>query len=74
MSAIATSWYPAGLDFSSFQAMEGGAGTPSAAEGSNREGSTREGNPGRIHEGRITHLGQQVAWLCQEVPEPVIAA
>ena len=25
-------------------------------------------------EGRITHLGQQVAWVWQEVPVPVIAA
>ena len=25
-------------------------------------------------EGRITHLGQQVAWAWQEVPVPVIAA
>ncbi len=54
----------AGLDFSSFQAMAGG----DTAE------TDRAGNPGRIDEGRITHLGQQVAWVWQEVPVPVIAA
>jgi enoyl-CoA hydratase/carnithine racemase len=60
----------AGLDFSSFQAMAGGAGasTEQPAQGG------RNGNPGRIEEGRITHLGQQVAWVWQEVPVPVIAA
>ncbi len=54
----------AGLDFSSFQAMAGGEGTAAAGDG----------NPGRLDEGRITHLGQQVAWVWQEVPVPVIAA
>jgi enoyl-CoA hydratase/carnithine racemase len=54
----------AGLDFSSFQAMAGG----------DDASSDRSGNPGRIDEGRITHLGQQVAWVWQEVPVPVIAA
>jgi enoyl-CoA hydratase/carnithine racemase len=54
----------AGLDFSSFQAMAGGEGAA----------SPRRGNPGAIDEGRITHLGQQVAWVWQEVPVPVIAA
>lgn len=53
----------AGLDFGSFQQMAGGAG-----------GGGGDGNPGRIDEGRITHLGQQVAWVWQEVPVPVIAA
>ena len=60
----------AGLDFSSFQAMAGGGG-PSTEQPSE---SGRNGNPGRIDEGRITHLGQQVAWVWQEVPVPVIAA
>jgi enoyl-CoA hydratase/carnithine racemase len=55
----------AGLDFSSFQAMSGGGGADAPA---------REGNPGSMQEGRITHLGQQVAWVWQEVPVPVIAA
>ena len=27
-----------------------------------------------MEEGRITHLGQQVCWVWQEVPVPVIAA
>jgi enoyl-CoA hydratase/carnithine racemase len=54
----------AGLDFSSFQAMAGGDGPSSGGDG----------NPGRLDEGRITHLGQQVAWVWQEVPVPVIAA
>jgi enoyl-CoA hydratase/carnithine racemase len=53
----------AGLDFGSFQQMAAGGGDGSG-----------EGNPGRLDEGRITHLGQQVAWVWQEVPVPVIAA
>lgn len=56
----------AGLDFSTFQVMAGGdegERPPSAA-----------GNPGSMQDGRITHLGQQVAWVWQEVPVPVIAA
>ncbi len=54
----------AGLDFSTFESMAGGetASTP------------RRGNPGQIEPGQITHLGQQVAWVWQEVPVPVIAA
>ena len=55
----------AGLDFGSFQQMAGGGDGGSADS---------DGNPGRIDEGRITHLGQQVAWVWQEVPVPVIAA
>jgi enoyl-CoA hydratase/carnithine racemase len=54
----------AGLDFSTFESMAGGE----------RPESERRGNPGAIEEGRITHLGQQVAWVWQEVPVPVIAA
>lgn len=53
----------AGLDFASFQAMAGGGGV---ADG--------DGNPAAMDPGRITHLGQQVAWVWQEVPVPVIAA
>lgn len=53
----------AGLDFSSFQAMGSGAGA-----------GDESGNPGSMQPGRITHLGQQVAWVWQEVPVPVIAA
>lgn len=54
----------AGLDFSSMQALAGGADAPTRTEG----------NPGSMKAGRITHLGQQVAWVWQEVPVPVIAA
>ena len=64
----------AGLDFGSFQQMAGGdeeaAGAADAASSSERP----SGNPAAIAEGRITHLGQQVAWVWQEVPVPVIAA
>src|SRR6185503_6956966 len=37
-----------------------------------RERSTD--NPGHQEDGRITHLGQQVCWVWQEIPVPVIAA
>ena len=52
----------AGLDFATMSALAGGGDRP--------EG----GNPGAMKEGRITHLGQQVCWVWQEVPVPVIAA
>jgi enoyl-CoA hydratase/carnithine racemase len=54
----------AGLDFASFQVMAGG--DPLSAEG--------EPGPGAMKQGRITHLGQQVCWVWQEIPVPVIAA
>ena len=54
----------AGLDFSSFQMMAG----------NDRPPGDDEGNPGAMKEGRITHLGQQVCWVWQEIPVPVIAA
>lgn len=57
----------AGLDFGSFQAMAGGVGDqvlPSSGDSD---------DPSRI-EGKITHLGQQAAWVWQEIPVPVIAA
>jgi enoyl-CoA hydratase/carnithine racemase len=55
----------AGLDFSSFQAMAG----------ADQGGDTRPaGNPAAMAPGRITHLGQQAAWVWQEIPVPVIAA
>jgi enoyl-CoA hydratase/carnithine racemase len=54
----------AGLDFSSFQTMAGG----------DPEAVTTDGNPGAPTPDGITHLGQQVAWVWQEVPVPVIAA
>lgn len=54
----------AGLDFSTFQSMAGGE----------KADAPRKGNPGQIAPGEITHLGQKVAWVWQEVPVPVIAA
>ena len=57
----------AGLDFSSFQAMAG-------ADDGAADAARTEGSPGTMAEGRITHLGQQVCWVWQEVPVPVIAA
>lgn len=58
----------AGLDFSSFTAMAGGGGNGGGGDGGG------EGNPGSMAPGRITHLGQQVCWVWQELPVPVIAA
>jgi enoyl-CoA hydratase/carnithine racemase len=58
----------AGLDFSSFQQMAGGA---------TDERAPREDRPARgvsDLEGRITHLGQQASWVWQELEVPVIAA
>ena len=58
----------AGLDFGSFQAMASGGGG---------DGAPREERPQRgigDLEGRITHLGQQAAWVWQELEVPVIAA
>jgi len=57
----------AGLDFSSFQAMAG-------SDGPARDAAQAEGSPGSMSDGRITHLGQQICWVWQEVPVPVIAA
>lgn len=59
----------AGLDFSSFTQMAGGGGA-----GGGNGGGNGDGNPGSMAPGRITHLGQQVCWVWQEVPVPVIAA
>jgi enoyl-CoA hydratase/carnithine racemase len=58
----------AGLDFGSFQAMAEGPKTDSGVK--NESGM----NAGAMSEGRITHLAQQVCWVWQEVPVPVIAA
>ncbi|GAC1306266.1 MAG: crotonase/enoyl-CoA hydratase family protein [Acidimicrobiales bacterium] len=55
----------AGLDFSSFQAMAGEDG---------ERNPVADGNPGLVKGGRITHVGQQVAWVWQELKVPVIAA
>jgi enoyl-CoA hydratase/carnithine racemase len=61
----------AGLDFGSFSAMAGGdRPAPHATEAKQSGGLGAIGDTG----GRITHLGQQAAWVWQEVPVPVIAA
>ena len=60
----------AGLDFGSFQQMAGGGG-------GGGEKAPREERPARSAgdmDGRITHLGQQAAWVWQELEVPVIAA
>mgnify|MGYP000070370874 CR=1 FL=1 len=54
----------AGLDMASMQAIAGN---------DDSEGRS-SGNAGDMAEGRITHLAQQVCWVWQEVPVPVIAA
>ena len=36
--------------------------------------AAESGNPGTMQPSGITHLGQQVAWVWQELPVPVIAA
>jgi enoyl-CoA hydratase/carnithine racemase len=55
----------AGLDFGSFSAMAGEGSLPR---------DNPDGNAGLIKEGRITHVGQHVAWVWQELDVPVIAA
>ncbi|MFZ6002498.1 MAG: crotonase/enoyl-CoA hydratase family protein [Actinomycetota bacterium] len=58
----------AGLDFGSFQAMASGS--------EERPARSSDGSLGAIGDtgGRITHLGQQAAWVWQELAVPVIAA
>ncbi len=53
----------AGLDFGGFQAM-----------GSGNSGDGSATAAGSMKDGRITHLAQQICWVWQEVPVPVIAA
>ncbi|MHB8467073.1 MAG: crotonase/enoyl-CoA hydratase family protein [Acidimicrobiales bacterium] len=55
----------AGLDFGTFSAMAGDRELPR---------DNPDGNAGLIKEGRITHVGQHVSWVWQELPVPVIAA
>jgi len=73
----------AGLDFGSFQAMAGAGGASGAADGGGAEGESSEAGAaargdsssiGRMEEGRLTHRGQQSAWVWQELEVPVIAA
>ena len=54
----------AGLDFSGFASMMGDGPSPAADPNS----------PGRMTEAGLTHLGQQVCWVWQELEVPVIAA
>jgi enoyl-CoA hydratase/carnithine racemase len=59
----------AGLDMASMQAIAGND------DGSNTDDADRStSNAGDMPEGRITHLAQQICWVWQEVPVPVIAA
>ncbi len=64
-----------GLDFGSFQAMAD-AGRDDADDRNQDDGGGDAASLGAIGEtdDRITHLGQQVAHVWQEVPVPVIAA
>jgi enoyl-CoA hydratase/carnithine racemase len=52
----------AGLDMASFQVMVGG------------EASDDTFNAGRMSDSGLTHLAQQICWVWQEIPVPVIAA
>ena len=61
----------AGLDFGSFQKM---AETNSKPAPKMKANSDENLNAGELVDGRITHLAQQVCWVWQEVPVPVIAA
>jgi enoyl-CoA hydratase/carnithine racemase len=62
----------AGLDFSSFAQMAEAAPKANAADKKPVEKSDM--NAGAMVDGRITHMAQQVCWVWQEVPVPVIAA
>src|SRR4029079_11976982 len=58
----------AGLDFSSFNAMASGERTAAPQDAPADEA------PSNLMPSGVTHLGQQVAWVWQELPVPVIAA
>lgn len=55
----------AGLDLASMGGM---------ANGGERDNGEKKPSASDMEDGRITHLGQQSAWVWQEVPVPVIAA
>ena len=60
----------AGLDFGSFQSM-----ADSGKNGDSSNGNTSSSqNAGAMQPGAITHLAQQICWVWQEVPVPVVAA
>ena len=57
----------AGLDFASFHVMAAGG----SATGFKKEGKL---DAGALTDGGLTHLAQQICWVWQQVPVPVIAA
>ena len=57
----------ADLVITSFQEM-------SRCDGVSTDAANAEGSPGQMDGDRITHLGQQVCWVWQELKVPVIAA
>lgn len=61
----------AGLDFGSFQVM---AASGSANTNGKPKNDSQKENAGAMSPGAITHLAQQICWVWQEVPVPVIAA
>ena len=65
----------AGLDFGSFQSMadSGSANGDSKKSAAGEKKDTAE-NAGAMQTGAITHLAQQICWVWQEVPVPVVAA
>jgi len=67
LSGIGAS-FCAGLDFASFQSMANGGSSNSDTKSNSGE------NAGAMQPGAITHLAQQICWVWQEVPVPVIAA
>jgi enoyl-CoA hydratase/carnithine racemase len=62
----------AGLDFSSFAQMAEAGAQANAAD--DKADKKTDMNAGAMVDGRITHMAQQVCWVWQEVPVPVIAA
>ena len=58
----------AGLDFSSFAQMA------EAGPRGDSSDTKPDMNAGAMVDGRITHMAQQVCWVWQEVPVPVVAA
>jgi enoyl-CoA hydratase/carnithine racemase len=62
----------AGLDFSSFAQMAEAGAKANAAD--DKADKKTDMNAGVMVDGRITHMAQQVCWVWQEVPVPVIAA
>jgi enoyl-CoA hydratase/carnithine racemase len=62
----------AGLDFSSFAQMAEAGAKANAAD--KKPDKKSDMNAGAMVDGRITHMAQQVCWVWQEVPVPVIAA